>query len=286
MLRAFLCGLGSPVAASMASRTRGRHGGGVTLSVSALALLLVSPACIVRAVDRPLSQAEHATSGAAAAAAAASAVVAPRDAVRGSSREETGAGVFDFSFGQLRPETPLPDVVVVQAATRQHDDGDDDTQVQQQQQHVLSPPPSALSLRECSLGDAGVAEVARSPWVCGATAVRSLSLRQNQVRGRHGLLSSRLLVVSSSLQDPRGWGIEPLPSPTSTACICVWYPRYVRIARPACCCKAALSWGDRCTSRLYVCSGGFGVGRFSARLLWRTCCLALPYVGLCGRWRH
>lgn len=158
-----------PVYTSMVSRTRRRHGGGVQLTVSALTLLLASRACNGRAADSASYQGEHA------AAAAASAAVAPHDVVQGSSRAAVGAGVFDASFDQLRPETPLPDVV--QAAAAQHD-GD---KVQPQ---LLSPPPSALSLRECSLGDAGVPEVARSPWVCGETAVRSLSLRQNQVGRR------------------------------------------------------------------------------------------------------
>lgn len=43
-------------------------------------------------------------------------------------------------------------------------------------------PPLALSLRECSLGDAGVAQVARSAWVSGTMGVAALSLRHNQVR--------------------------------------------------------------------------------------------------------
>lgn len=161
-------GLGCPAHAIMRSRIHRRHGGGVNLNISALALLLASRACIGRTTADPsLHQAEHATP----ATASASTAVAPRDAVQGSSsRAAIEAGVFDFSFGQLRPETPVPDMV------QSHHDGE---QVQQQ---LLSPPPSALSLRECSLGDAGVAEVATSPWVCGATAVRSLSLRQNQVR--------------------------------------------------------------------------------------------------------
>lgn len=158
-------GLGPPVHENMGSRTRRRHGGGVKLNFSSLALLLASRACVGRPIDPSAPQAQHAT-----AAASSAAAVAPHDAAQGSSRAAMGAGVFDFSFGQLRPETPLPDTV--QAATGLRD-------VQQQ---ILSPAPSALSLRECSLGDAGVAEVARSPWVCGATAVRSLSLRQNQVR--------------------------------------------------------------------------------------------------------
>lgn len=150
----------------MASRTRRRNGGGERLGVSALALLLVSRVCIGRTVDRTLY--EHATAPAATAPAAPSgATVASHDAVQGPSREAMSAGVFDFSFGQLRSEAPLPDMI--QAAG-------------QLQQQVLSPPPLALSLRECSLGDAGVAELAKSPWACGATAVRSLSLRQNQVR--------------------------------------------------------------------------------------------------------
>eukprot|EP00752_Nemacystus_decipiens_P011212 g9963.t1 len=124
-----------------------------------------------------------------------------------------GPGVFDLSFSQLQPESPLPDVV--QAATGQHDG-------EQAQQQLLSPPPSALSLRECSLGDAGVAEVARSPWVCGATAVRSLSLRQNQVTavGARTLLDALRASDSrdrlSSLEldfNPLGdAGVQPLPA--------------------------------------------------------------------------
>lgn len=161
-------GLGHPVHANMALRICRRHGGGVKLSVSTLALLLASRACIGRPADRSVYQ-EHAPAPAAA--------IAPHDAAQRSRRAAMGCeGAFDFSFGQLRPETPLPDMV--QAATAQQHDGN---QQAQQQQQLLSPPPSKLSLRECSLGDVGVAEVARSPWVCGATAVRSLSLRQNQV---------------------------------------------------------------------------------------------------------
>lgn len=41
--------------------------------------------------------------------------------------------------------------------------------------------PLALSLRECALGDGGVAAVARSPWVVGPEGVVMLSLRNNQV---------------------------------------------------------------------------------------------------------
>lgn len=41
--------------------------------------------------------------------------------------------------------------------------------------------PLELSLRECSLGDAGVALLAQSPWVCGPRGAKVLSLRNNQV---------------------------------------------------------------------------------------------------------
>lgn len=40
-----------------------------------------------------------------------------------------------------------------------------------------------MSLRECSLGDAGIAALVRSPWVCGSRGIKILSLRHNQVIG-------------------------------------------------------------------------------------------------------
>lgn len=42
-------------------------------------------------------------------------------------------------------------------------------------------PVHGLGLRECLLGDAGVVEIARSPWVCGPKGSKVLSLRHNQV---------------------------------------------------------------------------------------------------------
>ncbi|CAM9440554.1 unnamed protein product, partial [Choristocarpus tenellus] len=42
-------------------------------------------------------------------------------------------------------------------------------------------PPSSLNLRECALGDAGVALLAASPHICGEAGIAGLSLRQNQL---------------------------------------------------------------------------------------------------------
>ena len=69
-------------------------------------------------------------------------------------------GMVDFSFSHVTPSC-LP-------APAELDSGDD--------MHYI-----ALSLRECSLGDSGVSELAQSPWVYGDVAARALSLRHNQV---------------------------------------------------------------------------------------------------------
>lgn len=70
-------------------------------------------------------------------------------------------GVYDFSFSHVAPS---------------------DFDVASSSETVSGGwPPRALGLRECHLGDAGVAEVALSPWVSGERGVRILSLRGNQV---------------------------------------------------------------------------------------------------------
>lgn len=78
--------------------------------------------------------------------------------------------MIDFSFSHVAPSClPAP------AELDTNSEGDNTTVVRSS--HSM-----ALSLRECSLGDSGVSELASSPWVSGEMSVRALSLRQNQVR--------------------------------------------------------------------------------------------------------
>lgn len=153
----------------MAPKTRKNQGDGVPLGISVFVLLLASRACRGRAVHTSVDppgqhhQAvgfsgtindEHTTAGASVAPASnASHMVGEK---RGG--EAAGVGVVDYSYSQIGDG----------AAEHDHYGS------QQQRQ--------ALDLRACALGDTGVAEIARSPWVRGATAARVLSLRQNQVR--------------------------------------------------------------------------------------------------------
>lgn len=98
----------------------------------------------------------------------------------------------DLSFSHIGyggPITDLPAAIELSPSTvLLSDDGDH----QQQRQHEsdarrhddgsVAGSPLALGLRECSLGDEGVAELARSQWVSGSLGVTALSLRNNQVR--------------------------------------------------------------------------------------------------------
>lgn len=107
-------------------------------------------------------------------------------------RSITDVQKVDLSFSQIGFGGGLPDL----AAAIGHSPspvlfaGDSDQQQHQQQASDAPPlgdadvvsPPLALGLRECSLGDNGVSEIARSPWVTGSLGVRALSLRHNQVR--------------------------------------------------------------------------------------------------------
>lgn len=97
-------------------------------------------------------------------------------------KEAVDVQVFDFSFSQ---SCPYP--VVTRAE-------EDQEQVEQDLQQQSPPAARALSLRECSLGDAGLVEIARSPWVRGRTAARALSLRSNQVRGASSTAKPRSTV--------------------------------------------------------------------------------------------
>ncbi|CAM9456603.1 unnamed protein product [Ectocarpus sp. 12 AP-2014] len=120
--------------------------------------------------------------------------------------------MLDFSFSPLGPRG-LQDTAIDAAGV-----------VEEGQQHPnTNPPPSALSLRECSLGDLGVAEVARSPWVHGKAGVRALSLRQNQVTaaGVRVLLDSlrsatdsgdRLACLELDFNPIGDAGAQPLPA--------------------------------------------------------------------------
>lgn len=174
----------------MASKLWGRHGGGVQLLTSVL-LALSTPQAIHcgtsagstahhdRLTTPPTEDitppAESGRSLAEQPALSAAAVAfPPSEPARGNAPLEVQ--MLDFSFSPLGPRG-LQDTDIDAAAGGLVEEG------QQQQQHPdTDPPPSALSLRECSLGDLGVAEVARSPWVRGKAGVRALSLRQNQVR--------------------------------------------------------------------------------------------------------
>lgn len=90
--------------------------------------------------------------------------------------ETTTEGLmFDLSFSHIGPEGRLPDL-------RNHLVAPNEVASSAEVAAGVVVKSLALSLRECSLGDAGVAEVARSPWVCGAVGATALSLRHNQVK--------------------------------------------------------------------------------------------------------
>lgn len=117
-------------------------------------------------------------------------------------RSTTEGRKVDLSFSHMGSGRHLPDLAAVIGLSPSPVVGDSDQQQQQQQQEPDAPlheaasvadPPLALGLRECSLGDEGVAEIARSPWVTGDLGVRALSLRHNQV-GAH-TSSSYLLAL-------------------------------------------------------------------------------------------
>lgn len=142
--------------------TNGRRCCGVQLSAVLLVLLRSSSATAAAAASStaPTAKAKgiHSDTGDGDAVAAAS---CPRLSTLQQSKEEAGMEVFDFSFSRSDPYVMMPPEDSVEEN---------------------SPPVRALSLRECSLGDAGLVEVAASPWVRGKSAVRVLSLRSNQVR--------------------------------------------------------------------------------------------------------
>lgn len=167
----------------MASNVRGLHGGGVQLLT--FVLLALSTPQAIHCGTPAGSTAHHdrltpptaeditppAESSRSCAEPALSVAIPPRGPAMGNSPLEVQ--MLDFSFSPLGPRG-LQDTDIDAAAGL----------VEEGRQHQLpdtNPPPSALSLRECSLGDLGVAEVARSPWVRGKAGVRALSLRQNQV---------------------------------------------------------------------------------------------------------
>lgn len=195
------------VYACMASKLRRRYGDILQLVASALVLLfssLLSCSGSGVADGAAAAAAAGASSGAssahshqlkdtkdkdatttATATATAASVAGPSDApVKGTRKSAMGAvRMFDFSFSELGPGSHLPaDIVTPHPSALLDEQQDSDLQKQQQQDDACSsPPPSALSLRECSLGNEGLAEMARSPWVIGAAAARAISLRHNQV---------------------------------------------------------------------------------------------------------
>ncbi|CAN0148778.1 unnamed protein product, partial [Ectocarpus fasciculatus] len=137
----------------------------------------------------------------------------PSDPARGNAPLEVQ--MLDFSFSPLGPRG-LQDTDIDAAAGGLVEEG-------HQQHPDTDPPPSALSLRECSLGDLGVAEVAGSPWVRGKAGVRALSLRQNQVTaaGVRALLDSlrsttdsgdRLACLELDFNPIGDAGAQPLPA--------------------------------------------------------------------------
>lgn len=97
--------------------------------------------------------------------------------------------MFDFSFGHLGPDGHLPDLPQPPSQPEPSSHAMDGGA-------AAAALPLALSLRECSLGDAGVAKVARSPWVRGGEAASALSLRHNHVSA----VFTTVLYVSSLSQ--------------------------------------------------------------------------------------
>ena len=196
----------------MAPRTRRSHGEGVQLGLSLFVLLLASHACRGRAARASLDASgrrphgagiiggatddEHGTTAAAAAPVAPDHGDTPHDSQERRSGEAAGVGVLDFSYGQMIREEALA----------QHDNDGGERRQQQQQQGR-----QAVDLRACALGDSGVAEVAKSPWVRGAAAARVLSLRENQVR--------RGIMLFLPLRRRYTWILEHAPS-VSVSCCC------------------------------------------------------------------
>ncbi|CAM9750210.1 unnamed protein product, partial [Pylaiella littoralis] len=237
------------VYACMASKVRRRYGDGLQLVASALVLLFSSllscsgsgvadgaaAAAAAGASSGTSSAHSHqlkdtkdkdATTTATATATAAS-VAGPSDApVDGTRKSAMGAvRMFDFSFSELGPGSHLPaDIVTPHPSALLDEQQDSDLQKQQQQDDACSsPPPSALSLRECSLGNEGLAEMVRSPWVIGAAAARAISLRHNQVAaaGVRALLESlrssdvsgdRLSCLELDFNPIGDAGVQPLPA--------------------------------------------------------------------------
>ncbi|CAM9682083.1 unnamed protein product [Ectocarpus sp. 4 AP-2014] len=211
----------------MASKVWGLHGGGVKMLTSVL-LALLTPQAIHCGISAG-STAHHDRLATAAIPAeditppAESAsrsradpalwvAIPPREPATGNAPLEVQ--MLDFSFSPLGPRG-LQDTDIDAAGV-----------VEERGQHRhpnTNPPPFALSLRESSLGDLGVAEVARSPWVRGKAGVRALSLRQNQVTaaGVRALLDSlrsatdsgdRLACLELDFNPIGDTGAQPLPA--------------------------------------------------------------------------
>lgn len=106
----------------------------------------------------------------------------------GKERSTTEGRKVDLSFSHMGHGRHLPDLAAVIGLSPSSEAGDSDQQQQESDAPLHDDDNSsvALGLRECSLGDEGVAEIARSPWVTGSLGVRALSLRHNQV-GAHTL---------------------------------------------------------------------------------------------------
>lgn len=180
---------------------------GVAQITNLLVLLLLSVAILAcngrTAVENDLGVAATASAGATAAAPAAAASQPKTSINNGDASAATSSAAsaplgkehssnegrkFDLSFSHIGYGGRLPDpaaaielspspVLLAEESDQQlepdappHDDA------------VTAGPPLELGLRECSLGDDGVAELARSPWVTGSLGLSALSLRHNQVR--------------------------------------------------------------------------------------------------------
>lgn len=91
---------------------------------------------------------------------------------------------YDFSFSHIGPGGYLPYLHCGHFHENRHPSAAapvEQAGLARHEADSAAPRPVAVSLRECSLGDAGVGVIARSPWVFGEMGARTLSLRHNQV---------------------------------------------------------------------------------------------------------
>lgn len=106
------------------------------------------------------------------------------------SEQNTPQAGAEADAGHFSPKTALIGVAEVEGSIATDSTVEDTARDRQCSPSVsmtatsVSSPLHELGLRECLLGDTGVAEAAQSSWICGPDGVKVLSLRQNQVRER------------------------------------------------------------------------------------------------------